>query len=137
MGLQINPPPKIEAPGVPPGDDWGTRIAKLIPAEALGLYGSAVAIVPNNGTNAHDLAIWAIVIVCCVLLLIIRFRSARDPATGKPQYGAILISLLSFFIWLFAVGPPTAPFGPPLGYEFFGPLTALLWGTIAPYFYKG
>ena len=48
MSLRIVPLDTNEAaPGAPDDhDEWGTRIAKLIPAEALGLYGSAVALIP-------------------------------------------------------------------------------------------
>ena len=137
MGLQINLPLKEEGVEGPDtrGDDWGTRIAKLIPAEALGLYGSAVAMVPGDAGTRRHTALWLIVIVACILLLIVRFRSARDPVTNQPQYLAIFISACSFFIWLFAVGDPTSPFGPPKDMEFIGPLAAFLWGTMVPYVY--
>jgi hypothetical protein len=137
MGLQINPPVRLEGPEgtTNPGDDWGTRIAKLIPAEALGLYGSAVAMVPT-GARARPAALWLIIAVSCVLLLLIRYRSARDPQTSKVQVAAIVISLVSFFVWLLALGKPTAPFGFEPELAFLGPLIAFLWGTMVPYFYR-
>jgi hypothetical protein len=140
MGLQINPPIRLEGPDEMSsgGDDWGTRIAKLIPAEALGLYGSAVGMVKAE-SDARSALLWLIVVVCCVLLVVIRFRSARDPTTGKPQMVAILISLASFLIWLLAIGQPTSPIGwpEPLRDSGAGPLVAFLWGTMVPYFYRG
>lgn len=138
MGLQINPPVRLEGldDASSGGDDWGTRIAKLIPAEALGVYGAAVAMVPRDA-EARSLALWLIVAVCCGLLLLVRYRSAKDPSTGKPQVAAILISLASFFIWLLAIGTPTSPIGWPESLAFFGPLVAFLWGTMVPYFYRG
>lgn len=137
MGLQINPPSTLEGvEGSDSGDDWGTRIAKLIPAEALGLYGTAVAMVPRE-SEARTMALWVIVLVACVILLMIRYRSAKDPATGKPQVAAIVIALVSFFVWLVALGPPTSPIGLPDDLAFAGPLGALLWGTLVPYLYRG
>jgi hypothetical protein len=137
MGLQINPPTTLEGvEGADGGDDWGTRIAKLIPAEALGLYGSAVAMVPPDA-QTRQAALWVIVAVACALLILIRYRAVRDPATGRPQILAIAISAVSFFIWLYALGGPTSPYGPPQGMEFTGPLAAFLWGTMVPYFYRG
>lgn len=136
MGLQINPTNTEELPGAPPPDDWGTKIGKLIPAEALGLYGSAVALVPA-ASKSRDAALWAIVVVACVILIIIRYRSARDPITHRVQLTAILISLVSFFLWLLAIGRPTAPFGLGAELAFVGPLAALLWGTVVPYIYNG
>ncbi len=140
MGLQINRPSTEEGVGGPGGpgggDDWGTRVAKLIPAEALGLYGAAVALVPAD-TPSRDAGLWLIALVCAGLLILIRYRSARDPSTGKPQMVAILISLISFFIWLLALGAPVSPIRLPADLTFFGPLAALLWGTVVPYIYKG
>ena len=136
MGLQINPPSRLEGPESDPGDDWGTRIAKLVPAEALGLYGSAAALVPQ-GNPWRTLALWIVVLVACGLLVLIRMKSARDPTTNKVQVAAIVISLVSFFIWLVAVGSPPSPIALPETLTFAGPLVALLWGTVVPYFYRG
>lgn len=136
MGLQINPTTREELPGAPPPDDWGTKIGKLIPAEALGLYGSAAALVPAT-SKQHDMALWTVVAVACLILVIIRYRSARDPITKRVQIGAILISLVSFFLWLLAIGKPTSPFGLSQDLAFVGPLAALLWGTAVPYVYNG
>lgn len=138
MGLQINRPIALEGldEQTSGGDDWGTRIAKLIPAEALGLYGAAIAMVPREA-EARSMALWLIVAICCFLLILVRYRSTRDPNTGKPQVTGILISLASFFIWLLAIGAPTSPIGWPASLEFFGPLVAFLWGSMVPYFYRG
>lgn len=155
MGLQINAPGRrplprrggregVDDPAAAPattadGDDWGTRIAKLIPAEALGLYGSAVALVPKpaEGDPPNRMALGIIVLAACVLLWVIRWRATKDPVTGKPQMAAILISLVSFLIWLFAIGWPSSPIYPPKGSEYVAALVAMLWGTMVPYFYRG
>ncbi len=144
MSLRITAPSLNEASGTQDSDEWSTRIAKLIPAEALGLYGSAVALVPDTPYRAT--ALWVIVAVCLGLTALIRYRATLDPRTGRPQLAAIAIALISFLIWLTALGgassaaaDPTlvSPIVLPDGLGFAGSLAALLWGTIVPYFYTG
>ena len=125
------------------GDDWGTRIAKLIPAEALGLYGTAIGLVSSmkgSRDSTDPLALIVIALACCGLIVIIRYRATRHPETGAPQPVAIAVALISFAIWLWALGAsergispiPSDPDRP-----WPAPLVALLWGTFVPYFYKG
>lgn len=145
MSLRIVPASKLEsAAPSEPSDDWSTRIAKLIPAEALGLYGTAVSMV--HETPYRMAALWIIAIFCVALIFLIRSRATRDPRTGKPQYRAVWIAILSFVIWLVALGSATgtqagalavSPIPTLTGLEFAGPLAALLWGTIIPYIYTG
>lgn len=137
MSLRVTKPSILESVGGgDEGDDWGTRIAKLIPAEALGLYGSAVALVPI-ASSARGTALWIIVAVCCVLTILIRYRATLDPTTHQPQWPAIGIAIVSFLIWLLALGVPTSPIALPADLTFAGPLAALLWGTMVPYLYRG
>lgn len=138
MSLRIKKPNILEATdGGDPGDNWGARIAKLIPAEALGLYGSAVALVSTPSASARTNALWVIFAVCCALTLLIRYRATLDPTTKRPDWTAIGIALISFILWLTALGPPTSPIALPPSYAFAGPLAALLWGTVVPYLYRG
>ena len=145
MSLRIIPASRDEAPSLPQtADDWSERIVKLIPAEALGLYGTAVSLVHETPYRIH--ALWVIVVICIALVVIIRSRSTSHPTTGKPQYVAVGIAVVSFLLWLVALGTstgtdanalPISPFQLPVGLEFVGPLAALLWGTIVPYVYTG
>jgi hypothetical protein len=136
MSLRVAKPSILESVGGDEGDEWGTRIAKLIPAEALGLYGSAVALIPA-ASSARVGALWVVVLVCCGLTTLLRYRATLDPATRKPQWAAIAISIVSFILWLVALGGPTSPIMLPPDLSFAGPLAALLWGTIVPYIYRG
>lgn len=139
MSLRINKPSILES--VPGGggspDDWGSRIAKLIPAEALGLYGTAVGLVTTPDATARTTALWIIIAVCLAITIIIRYRATLDPTTKKPQTVAIAISVISFLLWLTALGAPASPIVLPAALAFAGPLAALLWGTFVPYIYKG
>ena len=136
------------APGVVPestgtpsvadqGDDWGTRIAKLVPAEALGLYGSAAALVTPPSPSVRTTALIVIALIAAALAVFIRYRSTLDPKTGTPQWSAIIISLISFVLWLVALGPPASPITLPAGLGFIGPVAELIWGTALPYLYRG
>lgn len=135
----------LEAAGVataaaPAGDDWSARLAKLIPAEALGLYGAAVALVPTSAAqvapHSRTIILWCIALVCLVFSAAIRWK-ATSAGGQKPQVVGIAISLVSFLVWLMALGAPTSPIALPPGYGFLGGLIALVWGTIVPYFYRG
>jgi uncharacterized membrane-anchored protein len=123
--------------GTDEGDDWGTRIAKLVPAEALGLYGSAAALVTTPSASVRTNALIVIALIAAGLAVFIRYRSTYDLATRKPQWSAIVISLISFGLWLVALGAPTSPFALPADFAFAGPTAALIWGTLLPYLYRG
>lgn len=121
------------APATPPaGDDWGVRIAKLIPAEALGLYGTALSMFDTE-LRARVTEQLVAIAACMVLTITIRYRATQD-AAGRPDYKAIAISVVAFGLWLAAMGPNSAPLG--FEYKALGPMLALLWGTLVPYFYK-
>lgn len=112
-------------------DNWSSRLAKLIPAEALGLYGAGQAIVPADRSDG----LWVLAACSLVLAAILRWRATRD-ATGKPQYGAVCIALVSFVLWIMALKPPSGPID--LGVNaFYASLGALTWGTVLPIVYKG
>lgn len=149
MSLRINAAPlsrgneenPIDPATRPQGtnDDWGSRVAKLIPAEALGFYGTAVGIVATwqPGTYSKPMTLIGITLVACIITIIVRFR-ATDTGNG-PQIIAIAISLVSFLIWLAALATSEGGLSPfPREWVApYAPLVALGWGTLVPYFYKG
>ena len=143
MTLRIRKAPTgaLEAAGVDTsGDGWGARLAKLIPAEALGLYGAAVAIVPQVAGNftqsARTAFLWGIAVVCLAVSAAIRWKATSAAGRG-PQMLAIAISLVSFLVWLLALGAPASPIALPPGFGFVGALIAVIWATLASYFYRG
>ncbi|TAL04098.1 MAG: hypothetical protein EPO08_02470 [Rhodospirillaceae bacterium] len=150
MSLRIRkrlPPPTGDAalaadmspPRPADGDEWGTRIAKLIPAEALALYGSAASVVPLPGAPGgeyRESALIVLSLICLGLSAWLRTRTTGG-AAGKPQWAAVMISLISFVIWLVAIGPPTSPLPLPAGLQFVGAFVAVIWSAIVPYLYEG
>ena len=130
------PPP---APSGAP-DGWATRLAKLVPAEALGLYGAAAGMVPQASAQLtagqRQLSLQVIALVCLAFSAAIRIKGTAGE-DGKPQFAAVAIALISFLIWLVALGPGNAPFPLPAGLSFAAPIVAVLWATIVSFFYKG
>ena len=59
-------PPAVNAPtAAAPPDGWAARLAKLVPAEALGLYTAGANIIPK--TNTLSLETWAgVCLLICV-----------------------------------------------------------------------
>jgi hypothetical protein len=145
VSLRIKARPKrgdLELPGMGGGeaDGWASRVAKLIPAEALGLYGTATGMIAGNANIDPTVALAGVTVVCCVVTVMVRLKATRDPAEGRgPQVAAIVIALVSFLLWLAALGATgegVSPFSGAPGIAY-APLVALLWGTLVPYFYKG
>lgn len=143
MSLRINRGSALESvPGASePADEWGARVAKLIPAEALGFYGTAVGMVSTwpTGTFALRPTLVAVMLISCVLIVMVRFHSTKSIGGDVPQVKAISISVVSFLIWLAALsatGDGMSPF-PKAWTAPYAPLVALMWGTLVPYFYKG
>jgi hypothetical protein len=131
MSLRITNP-ATSARTVAQGDGWPSRLAKLIPAEALGLYGAGQALVPAERNDGR------LVLAVAALLFAgaLRYVATRDPQTGLPQWPAVAIAMISFALWVLALRVPAGPFD--LGENsFYAALFALLWGTVVPAFYKG
>lgn len=135
-GAAVAPAAVTPAATKPTPDEWSSRIAKLIPAEALGLFGTATAFLgkPAGESGALDSMqhnwLWGIIAVCALLSILVRKQAGA-------QNVAIAISLVSFAIWPVALPPPWSPVPLSASTSYAGPLIALLWGTIVPFFYKG
>lgn len=114
-----------------PGDTWATRLAKLIPGEALALYGAGQTIVPDDQPDG----LWILAAGCLVLIGILRWKGTQLPHS-RPQLTAVLIAMVSFGLWIAALQPPAGPID--LGDQaWLAALGALLWATIIPLIYKG
>jgi hypothetical protein len=113
-------------------DGWLSRLTKLIPAEALVLYGAGQALIPNRSIGGIRVLAFA----CLLFSGFVRFRVTRDGAAGGPQWLAIFISSVSFLLWLLTLKPPAGPFD--LGdHAYYASLLSLFWVTFLPYVYKG
>ncbi len=131
MTLRVIKRKPIGFTGPAADDTWATRVGKLIPGEALGLYGAGLPIIPDHRTDA----LWILVAACLALSIWLRYLATRGE-DGKPQPAAIGIAAISFLLWVCALEPPAGPLS--LGENaFLVALAALIWGTAVPYFYEG
>jgi hypothetical protein len=133
MWLRVQGPSSSPSPlaAASAGDSWTEKLAKLMPGEALGLYGAGSSMIPGS----HDEVLWALAGGCLAFCAALRFVATRG-ADGRPQWAAILIASVSFVLWLVALGPPGSPIDLG-GYGYVGGLAALVWATVLPAFYKG
>lgn len=119
-------------------DNWEERVVKLVPAEAMTLYGTGTILVQDGDTFSYPLA--AVLIAACIFIAgTVRFRATKDPQTSRPQWTAMLIAITSFVLWVLSVTPELNPI-PNDAYpsaEKTLPLVTLIWAAITPLIYKG
>lgn len=113
------------------GDDWSSRLVKLLPAEALSMYGAGQALVPAGKTEA----LFVLALFCILFTGWLRFNATREE-NKQAQYGAIAIAIFSFVLWLLTLPAPAGPID--LGeHKYIAALAALVWTTVLPSLYKG
>lgn len=86
------------------GEAYMSRLVKLVPAEAVTVY--PVVMQQANNVTPIDGPRWAVYIAAWTMLLIVvvlRFVATREPGKS-PQWGAVLIAAVSFFIWVHVMG---------------------------------
>jgi hypothetical protein len=111
---------------------YAERLLKLIPAEIVALYLFGIGAIPPGRVGAT--AAWAA--TCQVLGVISRAFGTRDATQHlPPQWPVVIISSVSFAIWIFTMPGPLQGFGvsPP----FVGSLVMAVWTFLVPYLYKG
>lgn len=92
--------------GEVPEDAYMGRLVKLVPAEAVGtfplLLTSAQQLAPGVGTEPR----WTVYFVAWVMLLIVLvLRTSMTWERGRgPQWGAVLIAAVAFFMWAQTMG---------------------------------
>ena len=111
-------------PGSPLGG-WLERLTKLIPSEIVMVY---LAGRPHAGSMPD---LWPV--ICLALLVVVRVWGTREPPKG-PQWTAIVISAVTFVIWVLAIGGRFA--GLILDQDI-AALVALVWGVVALILYRG
>ena len=118
------PPPDTTAE---PGDKpYLARLVLLVPAEVISLY---IAMKPLAAKFIDGFGL-----VCLFLVLLVRMKATTDK--GKPEWISVLISLVSFGLWVYAVGGQL-----PLLPDQFDPnvmaVSIAVWTFAVPYFYRG
>lgn len=112
--------------------DYGERLVKLIPSEVVGIYLVGAGVIPAGAKIS--VTVWAA--VCLGLVVLARAYGTREPALNlPPQWKAVLISSVSFVIWVYTIPGPFQSFG--LAIPYVGSLAILVWTFVVPYFYTG
>lgn len=107
--LRIERPAARRAAAAANGDgpSYLEKLTKLIPGEVIGLYLVGVGLIPAGQGVAT--VCWSL--FCAVVLVGIRVKGTSDREQRKgPQWPAIVIALISFVIWLYALGGPFVAF---------------------------
>ena len=131
MSLRIISSEKIDAlrETKSPADKWSDRLVKLIPAEALGLYGTGTALTKDVEHGLITLFIGGLIVT-----FLVRYFGTQNNL-NRPQWMMIAISLLSYCLWVFALPDGVRPFD--LLDQSLIALIALIFATIVPIIYKG
>ncbi len=127
-------------------NDYLERLVKLIPAEVIGIYLTIrnAAADDNGDINIVEDYPW-LPITGLILVIIVRIYGSRVPVKVEKkgeiiektdiEWGMVLISSISFFIWLYAIGDQFPKM------EWLNDkvlITALvsIWTFSVPYFYR-
>jgi hypothetical protein len=108
------------------------RLLKLIPAEVVALYLVGSGLIPLEQPGAA--LGWTL--FCLAGVIVVRAYGTSDPRRAvKPQWGAVAIAAVSFLIWVYSLGGPTAR---ATGYiPWLGSLLVLAWTFVVPLVYRG
>lgn len=139
--LRISRPPLVKAAirkgGIAqekptPIQSYMERLVKLIPAEVVGLYLVGQGMIPQNEKVA--IVVWSI--VCLGLVVLIRAKATGDRVNNlSPQWIAVLVSTISFVIWVYNMPGPFQVYHVAIPYV--GSLAVLVWTFIVPFLYQG
>ncbi len=114
-------------------DDWLTRLAKLIPAEALAFYGTVSGMIPAAEPGRRTY----LLVLAVLTAIFTAFLRLRATGPGKPQVGAVAIAVASFLFWAAALPGDASPFPIPADKHWLAGVAAFVWVTVVTTFYKG
>lgn len=127
--FRIHRPP-LEATAATPATsqdsikNWMERLIKLIPSEVVAVY------LAGKNLAQEYLIYWSV--VCLGVVVVIRIWGTTAPTRG-PQFPAVLISAVSYILWVLAIGGFPERLVPPNLVA----LSILVWTAIVPVLYKG
>lgn len=105
------------------------RLVKLIPGPALGIYLTGKGFVPSSAIGWWGL-------IGLVLVLVFRILGTQDRQRNLgPQWAGVVISSVSFAIWVYAIGDQIATLALPA--PWIASVAVVVWTGIVPLFYKG
>lgn len=118
----VTPPAQAEAAEKP----YLARLVLLVPAEVISLY-IAMKPLAEKFMDAFGL-------VCLLLVVLVRMKATTD--NGKPEWISVIISVISFGLWVYAVGGQL-PLLPDTIDANVMAVSIAVWTFAIPYFYRG
>jgi|SRR4051794_11922605 hypothetical protein len=116
-------------------DDWMTRLAKLIPAEALAFYGTISGMIPTDDV-ARKTYLFGLAALTMVLTIVLRARATKA-GFATPQWAAVAIAAASFLFWVAALPAEASPLSIDPSKQWMPGVAAFIWATLVTMFYSG
>ena len=122
-------------------DTYVTRLTKLVPAEAITSYPIFLNYYPPEQRSWKYILVVAAFIL--VVVVVLRWSATKGP-DGKAQWPAVILSAISFIIWVFVLSANTdfatvadlARYSP-VPVPLLSSLALFAWTAIAPVLYTG
>jgi hypothetical protein len=126
-------------------DTYMSRMSKLVPGEALSSYPLLLNTIPRDPVSSARPLQSVLLVAAVVMIVVVVLRwSATKSAEGKPQWAAVLLSALSFAIWVLVMGSETDFRGLSvaadvmnISSQLISGLALFAWTAIAPAIYTG
>lgn len=106
------------------------RLVRLIPSEIIALYSTGIAVIPINDFIVR--LVWSV--FCFFSVILVRIIGAKS-SKGKTQYITVIVSTISFVIWIYNGQGIFVDLG--LYVNYIGALLMLAWTFLVPFFYQG
>ena len=130
--LRIRSPVIAGVPSAPVGREGGdlylSRLVKLVPSEVVALY------LTFRETAVTWEGVWAT--ICLGLVLLTRTLGTHE-AGKRVQVGAVLVSMVSFTLWVYAVGGQFLTVALPASPPGLISVAIGVWTFVVPLVYKG
>ncbi|KAB8154292.1 hypothetical protein EZY14_007590 [Kordia sp. TARA_039_SRF] len=114
-----------------PFDGYFSRLIKLIPAEIVSIYILGQNLIPERDKEV----LLGFTVICSILLVVIRYQATKEEEESKTQWMAIIISLISFLIFVYSIGSLFELYD--LKERWIATLMMAFWVFIIPIIYKG
>jgi hypothetical protein len=114
------------------GDFYFQRLTKLVPGEGALLFTIGAGQIPADALIVKGL--WTL--VCALAVAVFRYRYTADRGE-RPQWGGIVISIVSLVLWVLMQDQALGPFVVPYDQAYILFLLGAAWVTLVPAAYTG
>jgi hypothetical protein len=122
-------PLRIRAKNGTSFEDYVSKLIRLIPAPALGIYLTAKGFIP-----VEYLGWWAL--VCLGVVILFSVWGTHDNNEQPPvQWKAVVIAAIAYIIWVYAMGDHLGNIMLPASW--IASVAVILWSGLLPLFYRG